>query len=110
VNVAVARHLKRDELFGALALCLRNIIETDLFGIELPIEGNKLQGHLLTPCGSAPEPTKQSVLPAPATACDWVIQNHRWYVCGSRDELRERFPVTFEVMQSGAWNRSAPYP
>jgi formate hydrogenlyase transcriptional activator len=28
-----------------------------------------------------------------------VIQNHHWYVCGSRDELRERFPVTFEVMQ-----------
>jgi formate hydrogenlyase transcriptional activator len=98
VNVAVGRHLKRDELFGALASCLRNIIETDRFGIELPIEGNKLQGHLLTPC-VATQPTKPSVLPATGTACDWVIRGHRSYVCGSRDELRERFPVTFNVMQ-----------
>lgn len=102
VNVAVARHLKRDDLFGALASCLRKIIETDRFGIELRIEGNRLQGHLLTPRGTAAEPTKPSVLPAKGTACDWVMQNHSLYVCGSRDELRERFPVTFDVMQQQA--------
>ena len=99
VNAAVARHLKRDDLFGALASCLRNIIETDRFGIELPIDaGARLQGHLLTPKGTAGERTKPTVLPSPGTACDWVIRNHRWYVCSSRDELRERFPVTYEVM------------
>jgi formate hydrogenlyase transcriptional activator len=100
VNVAVARHLQRDELFGALASCLRKIIETDRFGIELPIEGNQLQGHLLTPRGATGERTRPSVLPAPGTACDWVMRNHRWYICSTREELRERFPVTFEVMQS----------
>jgi len=99
VNVAVSRHLKRDDLFGALASCLRNIIETDRFGIELPIEGQRLQGHLLTPRGAADERTQPSILPAAGTACDWVIQNHTWYVCSARKELRERFPVTFEVMQ-----------
>ena len=39
VNVAIGRHLERDDLFGALASCLRNRIETDRFGIELPIAG-----------------------------------------------------------------------
>ena len=34
VNVAVSRHLERDELFGAIASCLRKIVETDRFGIE----------------------------------------------------------------------------
>jgi hypothetical protein len=43
VNVAVSRHLERDELFGAIASCLRNIVETDRFGIELPIDGKRLQ-------------------------------------------------------------------
>jgi len=100
VNAAVARHLKRDDLFGALASCLRNIIETDRFGIELPIDdGKRLQGHLLTPRGTAGEKTEATVLPSSGTACDWVIQNHESYVCSSRDELRERFPVTFEVME-----------
>ncbi len=98
VNVAVGRHLERDELFGALASCLRNLLETDHFGIELPIDGNKLQGHLLTPRGTGAEPTHPTVLPAKGTACDWVIQNRRWYVSSSRDELRDRFPITFDVM------------
>ena len=98
VNIAVGRHLKRDELFGALAACLRNLLQTDRFGIELPMEGGKLQGHILTPRGSTEEPTHPTVLPAEGTACDWVMQNRRWYVVGSRDELRKRFPVTFDVM------------
>jgi formate hydrogenlyase transcriptional activator len=98
VNTAIGRHLERDELFGALASCLRELLETDRFGIELPIGGHKLQGHILTPHGETEEPTQPTVLPADGTVCDWVIQNRRWYVGGSRDELRERFPVTFDVM------------
>jgi len=99
VNRAVSRHLERDELFGALAASLRKLIETDRFGIELPIEGDRLQGHLLTPRGTGAEPTTPGVLPAKGTACDWVLQNRQWLVCDGRDELRERFPITFEVMQ-----------
>ena len=99
VNLAIGRHLKRDDLFGAIASCLRNLIETNRFGIELPIEGHKLQGHLLTPRGPGAEPTRPTILPAAGTACNWVMDNRQPYVCSTRDELRERFPVTFEVME-----------
>src|SRR5713101_4593734 len=98
VNRAIGRHLERDELFGALAACLRNVFETDRFGIELPIEGERLQGHLLTPSGAKMEPTRVKVLPAQGTACNWVLQNRKWLVSSTREELSERFPLTFEVM------------
>jgi len=98
VNRAVGRHLGRDQLFGALAASLRKLIETDRFGIELPIEGERLQGHLLTPRGPAAEPTVPTVLPAAGTACDWVLQNREWIVTDTREELRTRFPITFDVM------------
>src|SRR5262249_38740789 len=99
VNAAVARHLERDELFGAMAVCLRDLVPTERFGIELPIEGDRLQGHLLTPRPGTAEPTRPTVLPAPGTACNWVLQNRQWLVAACRDELRERFPLTFGVMQ-----------
>jgi len=98
VNRAIGRHLERDELFGALAACLRNVFETDRFGIELPIEGERLQGHLLTPSGEKKQPTRVKVLPAQGTACNWVLQNRKWLVSSTREELSERFPLTFEVM------------
>jgi len=43
VNAAVGRHLERDELFGAMAVCLRDLMPTECFGIELPIEGDRLR-------------------------------------------------------------------
>jgi len=98
VNRAVSRHLERDALFGTLALCLRDLVETDRFGIELPIEGDRLQGHLLTPEADADTRTRVKVLPAAGTACDFVLREREWVVTASRDELRERFPLTFEVM------------
>jgi formate hydrogenlyase transcriptional activator len=98
VNAAIGRHLERDELFGALAACLRDLVPTDHFGIELPIEGDKLQGHLLTPRRAEAEPTQPTILPAAGTACNWVIENRGWLVASSREELRTRFPVTFDVM------------
>jgi len=98
VNRAVSRHLERDELFGTLATCLRTLFETDRFGIELPIEGNRLQGHLLTPDGSGgPVPTRIKILPREGTACDWVMQNRQCLIAGSREELA-RFAHTCEVM------------
>ncbi len=98
VNRAVSRHLERDELFGQIAECLRKLFETDRFGIELPIEGNRLQGHLLTPNAGDPIPTRVKVLPAEGTACNWVLQNREWLITASRAEVRERFPLTYEVM------------
>jgi formate hydrogenlyase transcriptional activator len=99
INRAIGRHLHRDELFGALATCLRDVVPTQRFGIELPIAGDQLQGHLLTPRGTGEQPTEPTVLPASGTACDWVLRNREWIVTARRDELRERFPVTFGVME-----------
>jgi formate hydrogenlyase transcriptional activator len=98
VNRAVSRHLERDELFGQIAACLGNLFETDRFGIELPIEGNRLQGHILTPNAGHPIPTRVKVLPTEGTACNWVLQARQRLVTGSRAEVRERFPLTYEVM------------
>jgi formate hydrogenlyase transcriptional activator len=98
VNRAVSRHLERDELFGQIAACLRHLFETDRFGIELPIEGDRLQGHLLTPNAGDPIPTRVKVLPREGTACNWVLQNRQWLVTTSRADVRERFPLTYEVM------------
>jgi formate hydrogenlyase transcriptional activator len=98
MNRAIGRHLNRDELFGALAWSLNALVPTDRFGIELPIEGGRLQGHILTPRGAQAEPTQPTVLPAAGTACAWVMEHREWVVTASRDELREQFPVTFDVM------------
>ncbi len=100
MNRAIGRHLNRDELFGALASSLRTLVPADHFGIELPIEGERLQGHILASRGEDPGPTHPTILPAPGTACDWVIQHRQWVIAAARDELRERFPVTFDVMAS----------
>ena len=102
VNIAVGRHLERDQLFGAIAACLRNVLETDRFGIELPIAGNRLQGHILASSGAAPRPTQPTVLPAEGTVCEWVVGKRRWFVVPSRDDIREDFPVTFDQMQRNA--------
>jgi formate hydrogenlyase transcriptional activator len=99
INRAIGRRLSRDELFGALAKCLRPLLATDRFGIELPIEaGSKLQGHILSRMTDGGEPTQPTVLPAAGTACQWVMATETWYVAGSREEFRTRFPVTFDVM------------
>src|SRR6266536_2224162 len=99
INRAIGRHLNRDELFGALAGCLQTVMAAERFGIELPIEGDLLKGHILSPRPGEAQPTQTTVLPARGTACDWVLKNRDWVVVATRDELRERFPVTFRVMQ-----------
>ncbi len=98
VNVAVGRHLERDQLFGALAGCLSHLLETDRFGIELPTEDHRLQGHLLTPKGTSSGATQPTILPAEGTVCDWVMQHREWFVAATREELSDRFPITTEVM------------
>src|SRR5215813_9316303 len=101
VNRAVGRHLERDELFGTLAACLRTLFKMDRFGIELPIEGNRLQGHLLSPnaAETGSIPTRVKILDANGTACNWVLQNKQWLVTSSLAEVRDRFPLTHKVMQ-----------
>ena len=96
VNTAVGRSLARDALFRALAESVRAVVPADRFGIELPVDGDKLQAHVLSE-GDAP--VQIEALPAAGTACRDVETQRRRIVSGSRDELRERFPVTFDVME-----------
>ena len=100
INRAVGRYLDRDKLFGAVASCLKTLVPTERFGLEFRMEGSQLQGHILSRMPTDGEQTHATVLPAAGTACDWVMQNRVWFVAASRDEFRERFPVTFDVMTS----------
>lgn len=98
INGAVGRHLDRDNLFGALAGCLKTLVPTDRFGIELPIEGDKLEGYILSGVSPDGESTQPTILPARETVCLWVMKNRLWFVADSRDALCEQFPVTHEEM------------
>lgn len=98
IHRAISQYLDPNELFGALAVCLQTVMPAERFGIELPVEGDQLKGHILSPQPGSPQPTKITYLPAEGTACDWVLQNRDWVVVNRRDELRDRFPVTFRVM------------
>ena len=106
INRAINSHLDRNELFGSLAHALKTLVPTERFGIEMPIDGGKkLQGHILSNITQGMAPTQPTVLPAPGTACDWVITTQQRYVASSSEDFKERFPVTFQVM-SGAGQES----
>jgi formate hydrogenlyase transcriptional activator len=98
INRAIGRQLEREHLFGALSDCLKSVVPTERFGIEIPLDGNRLEGHILSNGASIGAPTEPTILPAAGTACDWVLQTHQWFIAGSRDEFRDRFPVTYRVM------------
>src|SRR6266566_3497668 len=99
INRTVARHLHRDELFTTLAQCLRDVLPSDRFGIELPVEGDKLRAHVLSTGNATTGPAQVEELPAAGTACRWTEETRQWLIASSREELRERFPVTFDVMK-----------
>jgi formate hydrogenlyase transcriptional activator len=99
INRAVARHLHRDQLFTTLAACLRDLLPADRFGIELPVDGDRLRAHVLSPRNPEEAPIQIEELPAAGTACRWTEETRQWLIASSREELRERFPVTFDVMK-----------
>jgi PAS domain S-box-containing protein len=99
VNRAIGHHLQRNVLLGSLADSLQTVVPTDRFGLELPAENNTLQGYVLTQQMARSENLEPTVLPAEGTACHWVMQTRDWYIVSSRDELRQRFPVTFRLME-----------
>jgi formate hydrogenlyase transcriptional activator len=103
INRAINRHLNRDELFRALAHALKQIVPSERFGIELPIEGGaKLQGHSLSAIVQGLAPAPPVVLPASGSAGAWVMQTQQRYIAASSADCRERFPVTFQVMSGAA--------
>src|ERR1700761_4072713 len=75
IHRAISQYLDPNELFGALAVCLQTVMPAERFGIELPVEGSQLKGHILSPQPGVSQPTKITYLPAQGTACDWVLQN-----------------------------------
>ncbi len=97
VNRTIGRYLERDHLFGALAGCLQKVVPTEHFGIELPIGDDQLQGHILSAATDG-EPTQPTILPAAGTACAWVLQTRQCFIAGCREDVRARFPVTFDIM------------
>src|SRR5213594_1377179 len=99
INRAVARHLHRDELFATLAQCLRDVLPSDRFGIELPVAGDKLRAYVLATRNAKSTPVQVEELPSAGTACRWTEETRQWLIASSREDLRERFPVTFAVMQ-----------
>jgi PAS domain S-box-containing protein len=99
INRAVARHLHRDELFATLADCLRDLLPSDRFGIELPVGNGKLRAHVLSSRNAKTAPVQIEELPSAGTACRWTEETRQWLIASSREELRERFPVTFDVMK-----------
>src|SRR2546430_3103112 len=99
INRAVARHLHREELFATLAECLRDLLPSDRFGIELPVANGKLRSYVLSARNAKTAPVQIEELPSAGTACHWTEETRRWLIASSREELRERFPVTFDVMK-----------
>src|SRR2546426_11474462 len=64
INRAVARHLHRDELFATLAECLRDLLPSDRFGIELPVDNGKLRAHVLSSRNAKTAPVQIEELPS----------------------------------------------
>jgi formate hydrogenlyase transcriptional activator len=98
INRAVARHLHRDELLATLAQCLRDVLPSDRFGLEIPVEGDRLRAHMLAPRIATTDSIQMEEVPA-GTAGRWVYETRQWVIASSREELRERFPVTFDKMK-----------
>ncbi len=98
VNVAIRRRLSRDDLFNTLAECLRDLLPSDRMGIELPVSGDRLETHILNSQRHRDPSDRVQQLPSAGTACRWAQENREWRAAASRDELKEAFPVTYDVM------------
>src|SRR3989454_9058013 len=71
INRAVARHLRRDELFATLADCLRDLLPSDRFGVELPVGNGKLRAHVLSSRNAKTAPVQIEELPSAGSAPRW---------------------------------------
>jgi formate hydrogenlyase transcriptional activator len=68
------------------------------FGIEVPTGPESLRVHVHALDQPARGPMIEE-FPSAGTACRWAQEQRQWYVAASRAELRERFPMTFAVME-----------
>jgi formate hydrogenlyase transcriptional activator len=99
INQSTTRHLRREHLFGELARCVKPLLPpTERFGIEVPTGPESLRVHVLALDRPSSSPMIEEFGSA-GTVCRWAQEQRRWFVSGAVDELRERFPTTFAVMQ-----------
>jgi formate hydrogenlyase transcriptional activator len=98
INQSSTRHLSRPALFGTLAECVKPLLPTERFGIEIPTGPDTLRVHVLALDRPSSSPMIED-FPSAGTACRWAQENRQWYVAAAREELRERFPMTFVVME-----------
>ncbi|HWP64355.1 MAG TPA: sigma 54-interacting transcriptional regulator [Candidatus Limnocylindria bacterium] len=98
INQSTTRHLERCELFAALARCVKPLLPTERFGIEVPTGPETLRVHVLALDRPSSSPMIEE-FPSAGTACRWSQENRSRYVAGAREELRHRFPTTFAVME-----------
>ena len=98
INQSSSRHLRRADLFAELARSVRPLLPCERFGIEVPTGPETLRVHVLALDQPARGPMIEE-FPSAGTACRWAQENRHEYVASARDELRERFPLTFQVME-----------
>jgi formate hydrogenlyase transcriptional activator len=97
INQSATRHLRRPDLFAELARSVKPLLPCERFGIEVPTGPETLRVHVLALDRPAQGPMVEEFASA-GTACRWAQEQRQWYVAASRDELRQRFPMTFAVM------------
>ncbi len=98
INQSTTRHLHRGDLFAELARCVKPLLPTERFGIEVPSGPESLRVHVLALDQPARGPMIED-FPSAGTACRWAQENRKWYVANARTELHDRFPMTHAVME-----------
>jgi formate hydrogenlyase transcriptional activator len=92
------RHLRRSDLFAELARSVKPLLACERFGIEVPTGPESLRVHVLALDQPARGPMIEEFSSA-GTACRWAQEQRQRYIAASREELRERFPMTNLVME-----------
>ncbi|MFI5318698.1 MAG: sigma 54-interacting transcriptional regulator [Myxococcota bacterium] len=98
INLSSTRHLRRSDLFAELARSVKPLLACERFGIEVPTGPESLRVHVLALDQPARGPMIEEFSSA-GTACRWAQEQRQRYIAASREELRERFPMTNLVME-----------
>jgi formate hydrogenlyase transcriptional activator len=98
INQSSTRHLSREALFDALGHCVKPLLRAERFGIEVPTGPETLRVHVLALDSPSASPMIED-FPSAGTACRWSQEQRQRYVAAERAELRERFPMTYAVME-----------
>ncbi len=98
INQLTTKHLRRADLFAELARSVKPLLVCERFGVEVPTGPESLRIHVL----ALDQPSRGPMIeefPSAGTACRWAQEERSRYVIGAREELRDRFPMTFVVME-----------